>query len=191
VPEFPDRAAITPVLASLGDRRLVIRGSDASLAAIVTRLLRAEALEKTIVGFLPDRDSEVAALWRMSTDPDEALRVALTGEVDPVPIVRDDAGGVLVGRGELHGVRGVAYCDDARILRGQASKLIVTPDRAGLAVTVVQRGLLGKKVRTTVGRAMQLGCLESVVLKDGVPHSRPVTKWTWYEHTAKLRLVQR
>ena len=40
------------------------------------------------------------------------------------------------------------------------------------------------------GRAVQAGFREATVLRDGVPHPRPVTKWAWYRHTEDLLLVR-
>ncbi|GGM47159.1 hypothetical protein GCM10012275_17790 [Longimycelium tulufanense] len=194
VPATPDRAAVDPVLRELGGRRLVVVGTDADLAAVVLRLLRTERLAEVVVGYLPtDRSSEVAGLWSLPAEPGEAVAVALAGEPDQVPLIRDDTGGVLVGLGVLSPIRGVAYCDDERVLRGQASRLEVTPDPergAGLVVRVVHRWLLGKRVSTTTGRAVQIGCVPARVVKDGVSHPRLMDKWTWYRHTEDLRLAR-
>ena len=129
----------------------------------------------------------------MPTDPDRALDLALSGDADRVPLVRDDAGGVLVGLGVIKPVRGVGYCDDDTVLRGQASRIEVTPDTEGglgLVVRVVHRRLFGSKASQSRGRAFQLGCLPTTATSDGQQHPRPVSKWTWYRHTEDLRLVR-
>lgn len=194
LPATPGKDEVDPILRELGGRRLVVCGTDADLAAVVLRLLRTERLSGVVVGFVPtDPRSAVAELWGLPTAVDRAAELALGGEADPVPLVRDDAGGVLVGRGVVGPVRGVAYCDEAQVLRGQASRLEVTPDPEGgpgLVVRVVRFGLLGRRVRTARGRAMQLGCLPTRAVKDGVNHPRPVERWTWYRHTEDLRLVR-
>lgn len=173
--------------------RLVVVGTDADLAAVALRLLRKEKLGSVALGYVPVADSSVAALWGLSTDPGRALDVALNGDVDPVPLVRDDVGGVLVGLGVLSPVRGVGYSDADNVLRGQASRIECTPDPdggLGLRIRIINKRLLGSKVRESRPRAFQLGCLPTTAVQDGHKHPRPVDKWTWYRHTEDLRLVR-
>ncbi|WP_123744993.1 diacylglycerol kinase family protein [Saccharothrix texasensis] len=194
VAERPGKAEVDAVLADSGDKRLVVHGTDGDLNAVVLRLLRTERLADVPLGYVPaDPRSEVAALWGLPTDPGRALDLALSGDPDRVPLVRDDVGGVLVGLGSLGPVRGVGYGDDTVVLRGQASRLEVTPDPEGgpgLVVRVIHKRLFGRKVTSTQARAFQLGCLPVQVDSDGVPHPRPMGKWTWYRHTEDLRLVR-
>ena len=193
VPPRPDRQALDPLLA--GAEHVVVHGEDADLAAVALRLLRKELLESVTVGYVPadPARSTVRALWDLPADPRRAAAVALRGDADPVPLVRDDAGGVLVGLGVLSSVRGVVYCDDAVALRGRASRVEVTPDPdggAGLAVRVVKVGLTGKRVQAFQCRAVQAGCLPVIPRSDGVDHPREAGRWTWYRHTADLRLTR-
>jgi len=143
------------------------------------------------VGYVPSSaSSAVARLWALPVVPADAAAVALGADPDPVPLLRDDAGGVLVGLGVVRTVRGVAYCDDELVLRGTASRIEVVPDsQHGLLVRVVRRGLLGRRVQQAAGRAVQLGCLPTAVLRDGVA-ARTTNRWTWYRHTEDLRLVR-
>jgi len=136
-------------------------------------------------------ESAVAALWGLPKTPLQALALALRGEVDPVPLIRDDVGGVLVGRGLLRLVRGVAYADEQVALRGPASSIEVTPDQGGpgLAVRVV-KGTIFKRPTTYSSRAFQIGCIPTRPVSDDVVHGRAVNKWTWYRHTEDLRLVR-
>ncbi|MTD57690.1 hypothetical protein GKO32_27480 [Amycolatopsis sp. RM579] len=190
VGERPGKAEVD---ALLDEGLLIVAGTDADLAAVVLRLVRKEKLATTRVGFVPlDPTSEVAALWRLPTDPARALTLATQGEVDPVPLVRDDNGGVLVGRGTFGAIRGVAYCDDDVALRGTARSVEVTPDvdgGPGLIVRVT-KGLVFKRPVIFAGRAFQLGCVPTRPTSDGVPFPRVVTRWTWYRHTEDLRLVR-
>jgi hypothetical protein len=195
LPERPGRDELDLLLAPQdgpAPDRLVVAGSDADLAAVVLRLLRTERLAEVAVAFLPsDPNSVVADTWALPTDPATAAALARYGEPDRVPLVRDDAGGVLLGRGELRPIRGVVYCDDQLVLRGQASRLVVTPAApVGVEVRAVRFGLLGRRVRAALGRAVQVGCLATTVVVDGVPQPRPVSRWTWYKHTEDLRLVR-
>jgi hypothetical protein len=187
VPARPGKDDVDPLLKDLGDTRLVVLGTDADLAAVVLRLMRREALADVSVGFVPTEDSAVLAQWGVHSN---AVEVALRGEVDPVPLVRDDAGGVLLGLGEIGATRGVGYCDDTQVLRGRASAIEVTPGPQGLVVRVIHRGLLGKRLREYQGRAFQLGSLPVRPVRDGDAYPRPMTKWTWYRHTENLRAAR-
>lgn len=192
LPARPGKSDVDPLLTAEGAGHLVVAGTDSDLAAVALRLLRKDKLAVTTLGFVPaDPASAVAEIWSLPTDPRRALHLALVGDVDPVPLIRDDAGGVLVGRGVIGPVRGVAYCDDDVALRGAARGITVEPDdsNAGLVVQVT-RGALFKRRITFTARAFQLGCLPLVPLSDGVPYSRPMKRWTWYRHTENLRLVR-
>nr|WP_042183721.1 hypothetical protein [Kibdelosporangium sp. MJ126-NF4]CEL15780.1 hypothetical protein [Kibdelosporangium sp. MJ126-NF4]CTQ93706.1 hypothetical protein [Kibdelosporangium sp. MJ126-NF4] len=193
VPVTPGRTDVDPLLKGLGERRLVVSGTDADLAAVVLRILRKELVDQVAVGFVPSGASPVADLWELPADTGKAIEVALHGDVDPIPLLRDDAGGVLLGLGEIGPTRGVGYCDDTTALRGRVSAIEVTPDptgRNGLVVRVIRRGLLGKRVNEFKGRAFQLGSLPVIPVKDGVPHPRQTSRWTWYRHTSDLRVVR-
>lgn len=179
------------MVADLEGRRLVVCGTDADLAAVLLRLLRTEALATVPVGYVAvQASSAVAQLWGLPIAPAAAASLARYGEPDPVPLVRDDAGGVLVGRGVVAPLDGVVYCDDEVVLRGHASRLEVTPDREfGLVVRVVRRGLSARRVRHAAGRAVQLGCQPTGVWRDGVA-GRTTDRWTWYRHTEDWRLIR-
>ncbi|MGH4002281.1 MAG: hypothetical protein ACRDTJ_32980, partial [Pseudonocardiaceae bacterium] len=83
-----------------------------------------------------------------------------------------------------------AYCDDEVVLRGRASRLEVSPDRAlGLAVRVVRGGLLRRRARCAAGRAVQVGCAPTDVWRDGVA-GRTTDRWTWYRHTEDWQLIR-
>ncbi len=177
----------------LDAERLIVAGTDADLAAVGVRLLRKEKLGSITLGYVPVGPSAFAALWGLSADPARALDIALNGDVDPVPFVRDDVGGVLMGLGVLSPVRGVGYSDADNVLRGQATRIECTPDPdggLGLVVRIVNKRLIGSKVRESRPRAFQLGCLPTTAVLDGHKHPRPVDKWTWYRHTEDLRLVR-
>ena len=190
VPARPGREDLSGPLAGLYGHRLVVCGTDADLAAVLLRLLRTESLGVP-VGYVPASPSSVVArLWDMPVTPPAAARLALHGRPDRVPLVRDDAGGVLAGLGVVAPVHGVAYCDDEVVLRGQATRLTVQPDpRHGLFVQVVGRGLLGRRVRRAEGRAVQLGCSPTGLSCDGVA-GRTTDRWTWYRHTEDWLLIR-
>ena len=137
VPARPGRADIDPLLAG-PLRRIVVAGTDADLAAVLVRLLRRDRLDVELAYVPADRRSAAARLWGLPHGA-AAVELAREGVARPAPLVRDDAGGVLVGRGEIRGtagsVHGEAYCDGVLALRGSARRLVVTPwpDAAAVA----------------------------------------------------------
>jgi hypothetical protein len=216
--DLPGRAEVDPLLS--GDlRRIVVAGKDADLAAVLVRLVRRDRLDVELAYVPADRRSVAARLWGVPHGR-AAAELARHGVARPAPLVRDDSGGVLVGRGEVRGpsgvVHGEAYCDGLLVLRGAARRLVVTPrpdaapasggtdeaTPAGVAVRASRWGTLPdgreRPVPPTaragrgggVGRAVQVGCLPAVVVHDGVEHPRPITRWAWYRHVADWLLVR-
>lgn len=187
IPANPGKSDLDPLLAT-GPDRVVVVGTDSSLAAVVLRLLRTERLGALPVGFVPvaHKDSAVARLWNLPANRDAAMRLAVEGAPYAVPLVRDDSGGVLLGLGRLGPVDGEAYCDDQLALRGRARVIEVTPGPAGVAARVVR---LGRRSAVFTGRAVQIGCHPTTAVHDGITHPRPVMRWTWYRHTDDLRAV--
>lgn len=195
VPARPGKADLAPALAGDEVDRIVVSGTDADLAAVVLRLLRTERLASTVVGFVPARNSAVARRWGLPRKPSAGYRLALDGAPRAVPLIRDDAGGVLVGSGVLAPVRAVAYCDDTLVLRASARRLDVSPgepESPGLVVRV-STGVLPRRRRAYQGRALQLGLDPEAPARpilDGVTHPRSIRRWSWYRHTEDLRLVR-
>ncbi|OLT38770.1 hypothetical protein BJF85_08285 [Saccharomonospora sp. CUA-673] len=195
LPARPGRKDVDTLLTGDFDR-LVVVGTDADLAAVALRLLRKELLDESDVGFVPTAASEVAALWGLPRERTAAWDAAWSGTPTGVPLIRDDAGGVLLGLGVVRTPRGVAYCDDTEALRGEADLLEVRPDpqagsdtsAGGLNVTITRGRLLKRRTRLA-GRALQLGGGEVVPELDGVAYPRPMSRWTWYRHTHDFRLV--
>jgi hypothetical protein len=200
LPPRPDRTAVDAVLAEHEPRRVVVSGTDADLAAVLLRLLRTDRLGVE-VAYLPVGRSATAAAWGLPSGR-AAATLALNGTAVPVPLVRDDSGGVLVGHAEIRDVRGECYCDATLVLRGAARRLVVTSGPSGIAV---RAGWTGRRpdgrVRpvpaaapsgrgSAVGRAVQVGCEPATVINDGVAHPRPMSRWTWYRHTEDWLLVR-
>jgi hypothetical protein len=200
LPARPGSADLDPVLAERTPRRVVVAGTDADLAAVLLRLLRTDRLGIE-VAYLPAKRSPATAAWDLPTGA-EAAALAVAGTASPVPLIRDDTGGVLVGRGEIRDVRGECYCDETLVLRGRARRLVVTPGPRGIAVRTGWSGRAPDgRVRavparaprgtgSALGRAVQVGCEPTIVVADGVPHPRPVPRRTWYRHTADWLLVR-
>ena len=158
-------------------RRLIVVGSDADLAAVLTRLLRADRL-----------DVEVghAKGWR-------SARRARRGTARRVPLIRDETGHVIVGAAEWRGedgapLHGEAVVDDTRLFDGEVTGVRVEPTRAcrDCARAVTGPG----RRRWVAGRAAQLGTTGAVVVRDGVPAPRIVRRSTFYRHTEGWLLVR-
>ena len=176
---------------------MIVSGTDADLAAVLVRLLRRERLDVE-VAYLPREKSIAAQVWGL---PRDAVGLALDGTATPVPLVRDDSGGVLVGEASVRDLRGECYCDETLVLRGLGQRLLVRPTREGIAVrasrtgrppdgrtrAVPPRAPAGRG--SAVGRAVQLGGAAFSPVLDGVAHPRPVTRWAWYRHTADWLFV--
>ncbi|HET9876461.1 MAG TPA: peptidase M50 [Mycobacterium sp.] len=179
-----------PVL-SVGDRvdvdaaigqfaRLVVVGGDADLAAVLTRLLRADRLDVE-VGYAPNR-------W--------AARRARNGIPTRVPLIRDETGQVIVGAGQWVPtdkgvlVHGEAVVDDTALFDGDVAAVRIEPTVAapGLRAGVVSAR--GRVHRWVIGRAAQLGTTGAVVIRDGVAAPRPVKRSTFYRHTQGWLLVR-
>ena len=185
------------MLADLTGRRVVVAGTDTDLAAVLLRLLRRERLDVE-VAFVPRGRSQATRAWGLPRDP---VALALDGAAGPVPLIRDDAGGVLVGRAEVRRLRGEAYCDGTLVLRG-SGHVVVAPGPSGVAVRASRTGRpLDGRTRavpprapagrgSALGRAVQLGGEAFTPVLDGVPHPRAVTRWAWYRHPADWLLVR-
>ncbi|MBB5154488.1 hypothetical protein [Saccharopolyspora phatthalungensis] len=207
VPATPGRADLDPLIAEAG-QRLVVHGTDADFAAVVQRLLRKNRLADLIVGYVPVAESPAARLWGLAIDDFDR---ALTAAPRPAALIRDDAGGVLLGAGTIEPIIGQVYCDDEQVLNGAAISITISPDPGaaplpeptadplstmlepatdGLLVTTVRRGLLRRRRDVTRGRAVQASFRSATVRHDGIAHPRPAQKWVWYRHTEDLQLAR-
>lgn len=175
--------------------RVLVVGDDADLNAVVLRLLRKELLGAVEVAYAAAAPTAVTDMYGLPTGA-EAVRAARLAEVDRAPLVRHDAGGVLVGAARLGPLTGTFYVDEERIPGGSARSVEVVPDaRKGLAVTVVKKHFLGfgRLPVTYHGRAVEFGILPNsgtVISFDGIVHPREVQQWVFYAHTEPWRLVR-
>ena len=148
-------------------RRVVVVGSDADLAAVLTRLLRAERLDVEV--------GHVRRPW--------AARSARTAEAQRVPLIQDETGTVIVRAAEWRGdpLQGEAVVDDEVLFDGQVTGVRIEPTTSmpGLRAAVLGRG----RRRWVTGRAAQLGSEAALLVRDGMPAARPVRRSTFYRHT--------
>ena len=154
--------------ATAGARRVIVVGSHADLAAVLTRLLRTERL-----------DVEVAHVtgWRTA-------RYAQTAAAQRVPLIRDETGQVLVGSAlwlppaSADRIHGEGIVDDTVLFDGEAAAVRIEP-------TLTQPGLRARlgRGRWVSGRAAQLGTTAARVVRDGVAAPKEVRRSTFYRHT--------
>ena len=122
--------------------RVVVEGPDASLAAVVTHLMRRNLLWFE-VAHVPTAPSPAARNWGAATGL--TFAEALVREVRPVPLIRDDTGQAIVGFALLTepgidgtssrgGLRGEVWVDSTELFSGAAHGVQVRPipDAPGL-----------------------------------------------------------
>ncbi|WP_278313780.1 hypothetical protein [Lolliginicoccus levis] len=184
-----DRAEIDS--ATKDARRVIVVGTDALLAAVVTRLMRKDRLHVD-VALVPTGASRATRVYRLPTGR-SATRLALDGSAQPFPLIRDDTGTALVGSAIMRGpageeLFGEAYVDDSRLFRGPARGIEIRPSRRLPGVRATLLGRLPSR-RWLEGRAIQTGAREIALSRDGVDHPRVITRSTFYRHTENWRLV--
>ena len=154
--------------------RVVVVGSDADLALVLTRLLREDRL-----------DVEVGRARRWWN-----ARRAVTGTVTRVPLIRDETGTVIVRAAywlppdeQARTIHGQAVVDDTLLFDGQVTGVRIepTPTVPGLRASALSGRM--RPHRWVTGRAAQLGTDAALVVRDGVPAPRPVRRSTFYRHT--------
>jgi hypothetical protein len=173
-------------------RRLIVVGSDADLATVLTALLRAETLDVEI-GFVSAHRSAATRAYRLASGR-RAARRALWGVAQRVPLIRDDIGHAIAGAAMWRGAGGLlhgeAVVDDTTLFDGDVAWVRVEPMATvpGVRAAVVSaRGYTGRWV---TGRAAQLGTTGAVVSRDGVKSDRPVKRSTIYRHIKGWLLVR-
>ncbi|MDP7722697.1 peptidase M50 [Mycobacterium sp. TY814] len=174
-----------------GCRRLIVVGSDADLAAMLTRLLRAERLDVE-VAYVPRRRTRATRIYRLPAGR-RAVARALRGSAGRVPLIRDETGTVLVGRAEwvpsdgAVAIRGEAVVDDTVLFDGDVAGVWIEPTPAlpGLRAAVT-----GRWARWVSGRAAQLGTTGAALVRDGVPAPRAVRRSAFYRHVEGWLLVR-
>ncbi|KAA0111478.1 peptidase M50 [Mycolicibacterium sp. P1-5] len=153
--------------------RVVVVGSSADLAVVLTRLMRIERL-----------DVEVAPVprWR-------GARRAITGVAQRVPLIRDETGSVVVEAafwlppGEDRVIQGEAVVDDQVLFDGEATAVRIEPTASmpGLRAAVLTGRMRPRRWLT--GRAVQLGATGARVMRDGVLLPREAKRSAFYRHT--------
>lgn len=194
--------------------RVVVIGTDAALSAVLTRLMRADHLWAEI-GYLPlDPASAAARNWGLASDAAAALHLALHGEINPAPLIRDDAAIVVAGSASISNwepgeITGEVIVDDHVLLRHAAAektprrriigtRLVPMLNAPGIAAVRIEghKHLFGKNTTELVaeslstGRALQAGGPALRVTVDGVSRQRAVERVTFYRHLRDLQIVR-
>lgn len=174
-------------------RRLVVVGADADLAAVLTRLLRAERLDVE-VGYAAHRHSAATRAYRLPSGRRAAKRAGC-GATRRVPLIRDETGSVIVGRAswlptdDTQLIHGEAVVDDTQLFDGDVAGVWIEPTLTlpGLRATVPRDRSWR---RWTSGRAAQLGTTGAAVVRDGVVAPRRVRRSTFYRNAEGWLLVR-
>lgn len=194
--EAPDGVPATAAIDAAIERyrRLVVVGGDPDLARVLTRLLRTERLDVEL-GYVPARRTPATGVYRLSAGW-WAARRAREGTARPVPLVRDDAGTVLVGVGRWLPVdgagllRGEGIVDDAALFDGDVAEVLIEPIRTAPGVRAGIPSRRGRVRRWVTGRAAQLGTTGALVVRDGIYGTRTVKRSTFYRHIEDWLLVR-
>ncbi len=186
-PDAPHLGTPQPDPHQVSERvRVIVHGSDAAVAAVVSKLMRIDALWVE-VGFIPSGASSVALSWGLDAtfSPTQHLTFALASPAVPTPVIRDDHGVVTLGVAEVTGPvdsAGKAEKEaemigevivDSEVLYEQNKagtsdfnngvRLVPTPDAPGLAAVqrppLPRKGWFGrtKKPRSTVSPTVLRG----------------------------------
>jgi hypothetical protein len=176
-------------------RRLVVVGGDADLAAVLSRLLRAERLDVE-VAYVSRRRTPATRVYRLPAGRRAAGR-ARRGTARRVPLIRDETGAVIVGRASWRPVdgrqliRGEAVVDDTSLFDGDVAGVRIEPTLVmpGLRAAIeIRPHRLWR--RWVVGRAVQLGSTGVAVVRDGVSAPRAARRSTFYRHFEGWLLVR-
>ena len=192
--EVPTNDEVNHALRELGTRRRVlVCGTDAGLAALLTRLMRSENLDIEI-GYIAEDPTPATLAYDLPTGS-AAAKLGVRGEARETPLIRDDTGTVLVGEATITGPGGAqlvgeAYADDERVFSGEVDILTVrtTRDMPGVRATAARPRRLRRR-RWLPARAVQLGTEGGIVTRDGITGRRAVKRTTFYRHIEPWRLV--
>lgn len=174
--------------------RLIVVGSDAALAATLTRLMRTDRLHIELA-YVTEHHSDATDAYSLAVGA-RAARTALKGIAKPVPLIRDDAGIALVGLASVTGpggepLVGETYVDDTRLFSGATPGMQVRPipRMPGLRASVPPRRRWLPR-RWVEGRAVQLGSPAAALTRDGVLNPRDLKRSTFYRHDREWLLVR-
>ncbi|MYR08343.1 hypothetical protein GTV32_19470 [Gordonia sp. SID5947] len=190
------RAAVADALSDPDVSRFVVvpldgAGADAYLAQILAALMISERLDVE-VAYAPASATRATAIYGLPYGA-AATALAERGRAQAVPLIRDDAATVLVGRARHLGaddarLHGETYVDDERLFTGETRGVEIEPLRSAPGLRArLDRPLV--KGRWHLGRAAQTGGTNIVVEREGIVTPRVVKRSTFYRHHVDMNLV--
>ena len=200
--------------------RFIICGSDAAVAAVLTRLMRVDGCWAEVAYRPRTRTSTLSRAWGLDQDSwDDSWEHLATAPAQPTPLIRDDAGHAVAGEAtvsswedtELYGeiiVDSQQLCagmhpDSRRPVGVYGARLIPMLTAPGLMAAPLRSGRAARRhwlrtipahlidsTRLLQGRALQAGGEQLKVTIDGVARPRPVERATFYRHLRDIQVVR-
>ena len=188
--------AVAAAIADPGVSRLIVTppadsaAADLFLSQVVGVLMRHERLDVEVAYAAPAA-TRATSRYGLPHGP-AAEQLATTGRARAVPLIRDDAATVLLGRARQLGeggakLHGETYVDNTRLFLGETRGIIVEPLPEAPGVRARLDHPLRRRWHT--GRAAQTGGTNLVVEREGVLTDRTVKRSTFYRHHIDLLLV--
>jgi len=186
-----DDPAITRIVVAPPPKRESGENPDAFFGAVVGVLMRHERLDVEVAYAAPEATAATSVYGLPHGEAARAL--AEHGAAQALPLIRDDAATVLVGRARHRGADGEAlvgetYVDSERLFEGRTRAVQIEP-------LTVEPGVRGRVQRRLpggwlTGRAVQTGGANLVVEREGVLTPRTVKRSTFYRHHLDWKLVR-
>lgn len=190
------RDAVAEILTDGPVSRIVVvpvsaTGSDPLFSQVLAVLMLLERLdvEVAVIAPAPTPATRIYGLPHGSA----ARELAETGAARELPLIRDDAATVLVGRARHLGddgarLHGETYVDSELLFTGEARGVEIEPlpVAPGVRARLIRRFPAG---RWLTGRAVQTGGTNIVVEREGTLTPRVVKRSTFYRHHVDMKVV--
>ncbi|MFZ2512203.1 MAG: hypothetical protein WAW85_14080 [Gordonia sp. (in: high G+C Gram-positive bacteria)] len=163
---------------------------DLFFAQVIGVLMRHERLDIELAYVAPVATAATKTYGLPHGEPARSL--AEVGAAQELPLIRDDAATVLVGRarhlGDAAKLHGETYVDSERLFDGDVRGVVIEPliDAPGVRARIERRLPGGWHT----GRAVQTGATNLVVEREGVLTARVVKRSTFYRHHLDWKLVR-
>ena len=167
--------------------RIVLDVPWSWVPVVLRRLSRRNELGSISTALLRP-DASFAAWQGLPGSLGELAAVAVAAPAEPVGVVKDDSGGLLLHRARLTPWTGStgwvrAYLDDHAVADGEVPGIEVERlDRWSMRARTLSSGKLLRlrHPRWQTGRAIQLACEESAISSDGNARDQPRTRRSWW-----------
>ncbi|WP_298446437.1 hypothetical protein [Gordonia sp. (in: high G+C Gram-positive bacteria)] len=195
--------AVAAAIADPGVSRLIVTppadsaAADLFLSQVVGVLMRHERLDVE-VAYVPAAATRATRVYGLPHGG-AAAKLAESGAAHSLPLIRDDAATVLVGRARHLGaapdpgsgrvkLHGETYVDSERLFDGDVRGVVIEPLTEAPGVRARLDRLIPGGWLT--GRAVQTGGTNLVVEREGELSPRPVKRSTFYRHHIDWKLVR-